>query len=359
MKAECLECQDTSILQKEKIDIHEQISTNSIYHKSDDRFVEKYGEEESPDLLCEYDSVSSFICPPKYDQYDDDYVPQIQINLTEESEAILGERNVQIQQLESSDQLVHFSYEEEEESVENFETSEGTLPFCFESFQFIRDNYHAIRNQVSTSFVIDHLEDNQIFAQYSSPLVLQPLNATEYQIVDEDLEVATYDQKIQVDSLLLCFESSELFKEKEEQHVQICQILSEPMRNKLQVSFHVLYNPSADRLNDRRNQNSSPVAGCKGQDQDDSDFPILRHEGYPKHLYNYLIQLNNCVYILQDPFVQFLDLAKEIGNFLIFSQVNTAISDCKISILSTNKHKKQRSLMYIMLKWLHQLFHFT
>jgi len=67
------------------------------------------------------------------------------------------------------------------------------------------------------------------------------------------LEAATYDQKIQVDSLPLCFESSELFKEKEEQRVQICQIPSEPVCNKLQESFQVLYNPSSDKLNDGRN----------------------------------------------------------------------------------------------------------
>jgi len=225
-------------------------------------------EEQSPDLLCEYDNISSFSTLPKYDQYDDDYVPQIQINLTEESETILGKRKVQIQQLESSDRLVHFSYEEEEESVENFETSEGTLPFCFESFQFIRDNYHAIRNQVSTSFDIDHLEDTQIFAQNSSPLDLQPQNAAQYQIAEENLEATTYDQKIQVDSLPLCFESSELFKEKEEQHVHIYQVPSKPICNKLQESFQVLYSPSADRLNDGRNQNSSPLIGCKGQTQD-------------------------------------------------------------------------------------------
>ena len=134
---------------------------------------------------------------------------------------------------------------------------------------------------------------------------------------------------IQVVSLLLCFESSELFKEREEQPMKI------------------------------RNQISSPLAGCKGQNQVESDFPIQRHDSYPKPLYNYLIPLKNHVYMLQDPFVQFLDLAKEISNFLVFSKVNTAISDCKISILSTSKHKQQKSLMYIMLKWLHWLFHFT
>jgi len=117
MKAECLDRQGTSILEKEKIDIHEQISTNSIYHKLDDRFIEKYVEEQSPDLLYETDSIYSFSNLPKYDQYDDDYVPQIQINLTEDLETILGKRKVRVQQLESSDELVHFSYEEEEESA--------------------------------------------------------------------------------------------------------------------------------------------------------------------------------------------------------------------------------------------------
>jgi len=97
MKAEGLDHHDTSVFQKEKIDIQEQISTDSIYHKLDDRFIEQYVEEQSPDLLCESDSISSFSILPKYDQYDDDYVPQIQINLTEESEAIFGKRKVQVQ----------------------------------------------------------------------------------------------------------------------------------------------------------------------------------------------------------------------------------------------------------------------
>jgi len=123
----------------------------------------------------------------------------------------LGKSKFQAQQLESTDHLVHFSYVQEEESAEVFEASEGTLPFYFESFLFIRDNYHVIRNQVSTSFGINHLEDNQIFARNSSPLALQSQNPSECQIA-EDLEAATYDQEIQVISLPHCFESSELFK---------------------------------------------------------------------------------------------------------------------------------------------------
>ena len=149
MKVECLERQDAPFLQKERTNIHEQ-----IFAKSDYIFIERYVEEQSPDLLCEYNCFSSFSNPPKYD---DDYAPQIQTNLAEEFETILGNNKVQVQQPESSDQLVHFSYEEEEKNAENFEASEGTLPFCFESFQFIKENYHAIRNQVSMSFHTDHL----------------------------------------------------------------------------------------------------------------------------------------------------------------------------------------------------------
>jgi len=172
LKAEGLERQNTSVLQREEIDIHEQISP-----KSDDIFIEQYVEE-SPDLLCEYNSFSSFSGLPKHDQYDDDYVSEIQIIPAEESEGSLGERRVQVQQPESIDQLDCFSYEKEEENAENFEASEGNLPFCFESFQFIRDNYHAVSNQVSTSFDIDHLEESQILAHSALPLVLQPQNAT-------------------------------------------------------------------------------------------------------------------------------------------------------------------------------------
>jgi len=112
----------------------------------------------------------------------------------EQSEANLGNKEVQFQQLENNVHLVHFSYKDEEESAENFESSEGTLPFCFASFQFIRDNYHTIRKQISTSLGTNCLEGNQIFAQNLSYLDLQPQSAIECQVPEEDLEAGTYDQ---------------------------------------------------------------------------------------------------------------------------------------------------------------------
>jgi len=145
------------------------------------------------------------------------------------------------------------------------------------------------------------------------------------------LKAGIDDQKIQVDSLPLCFESSELFKEKEEQLVEICQVPFEPMCNKVQESFQVLYDPTVDRLNDEINQNSSPLIDCESQKQDDNGFirhelqsvkispqrtvenihgdkykgniSVSWHESYPEHLYSCLNRFKISVYIFQDPFV--------------------------------------------------------
>ena len=80
MKVECLEHQDTYVLQEESNDSHEQ-----TYHKTDDIFVQPYMMEQSPDILYEHNIFSSFNYLPKYDEYDDDDEPNDQISLTEES----------------------------------------------------------------------------------------------------------------------------------------------------------------------------------------------------------------------------------------------------------------------------------
>ena len=107
---------------------------------------------------------------------------------------------------------MHISYGSEEESETTFEVSEGSLPLCFTSFQFIRDNFHAIINQPSISFDLDHLEGNEILVQDFSYLDLQPLNAIECQVAYEYLEAGTYDQMMEDDSIPLCFESFHFLK---------------------------------------------------------------------------------------------------------------------------------------------------
>jgi len=105
------------------------------------------------------------------------------------------------QQLEYNVQPSHISYGNYEESATNFEASEGSFPFCFASFQFISDNIHAIRNQLSTSLDLNLFEGNENLVQNFSHLELQPLNAIDCQVVNENLEVGPYDQMMQNDSV--------------------------------------------------------------------------------------------------------------------------------------------------------------
>jgi len=288
MRAECLEHQNSSVLQEESSDIHEQTD-----NKTDDVFIQSYVKEQSSDMLYEYNSFPFFGCLPKYDEYDDDYC-------AEESNPTLARSEDQAQQPEPTDQPAHFSYEVKKESTERFDFSEGNLPFCFESFQFIRDNYHAINNQVSTYFNTDHLEERQIVAPVALPLDSQPRSTTKFQI-EEDSEAAAYDQIIQVDPLHLGFQPSELFEEEEEeeeQPAQISQVPNEPVCNELQVSFHVLYDALADKLNDEINQCSSPLEGCEGQYQVVDSFSSPRHNSDPKPLYSSLFQPCSNVHML-------------------------------------------------------------
>jgi len=160
-----------------------------------------------------------------------------------------------------------------------------------------------------------------------------------------------------------------IFKEKEEQLVEIYEVPFEPIRNRLQQSFQVLYDSIADRLDDECNMNFSPLKTYESQnqydngftrqtlqsveissqrsiknmqgDKDKSEISVSWHASHTQQMCSCSDQFKKSVYILQDPFVQFLDSTKEIGNFLIFSKVNKTIFDFKISILTTNKHMQK------------------
>jgi len=305
----------TFISQKEEVDSHEQIPANSNYHRSEDRFIEQYVEKQSADQMCMFDDITSFNDFPKYDQYDDNYVLQIQTNFTEQSEASLGNKEIQFQQLENDDHLIHIRYESEAESAENLEISEASLPLCFESFQFLKEMWYKIS------------------------------------------------------------------KEKDEQLVETYEVQFKPICNKLQQSFQVVYDPITDRMDNECNQNFSPLTDYESQNQDDNSFTrqtfqsvevssqssseslqgvkdksyisVSWHGSHPKQVCSCLKQLNNSVYILEDPFIHFLEPTKESKYFLIFSLVDKVIFGFRTSILITNNPKQQNPSIYIMLEWLH------
>ena len=177
---------------------------------------------------------------------------------------------VLFQQLENSNHPMHIIQDNDEESLENWEVSERYLPLCFASIHFIKDNFHAIRNQQSLSFNFEVETDSEILEQVvyekSSPKTtdeiiydikpspapdLQPPNAIEGQIIDEGLEAETYDLMMQEDSLPLCFEAFQFVKKnfrniskrKVEQSVECHADTS-------QQYFQVYYDPIAHVLDD-------------------------------------------------------------------------------------------------------------
>ena len=76
-------------------------------------------------------------------------------------------------------------------------------------------------------------------------------------------------------------------------------------------------------------------------------------------MYSCLDQLNIGVYTLEDPFKKFLESTKEIKYLLIISFVDKFLIGCRVTVLTINKHMQQNTSMYIILEWLHWLFHFT
>jgi len=218
------------------------LSYPSCHRSSNDYFIDHFGEERSVDMTCMLDDVYFTNDLPKFDQYDDDYVIQTKASLADKSAADLWKKDVHFKQLKYSDQLMHISYGSEEENAANFEVSEGSFPFCFASFQIIRDNFHSIRNQPSISFDLDHLEGNEILVQYFSHLDLQPPNAIDCQVADEDSEARTYDQMMQDDFVPFCFEPFQFLKGnmhnissiKDEQPIENNAISLEPIENGLQ-----------------------------------------------------------------------------------------------------------------------------
>jgi len=188
------------------------VSYPSCQRSDNDCFIDHLGEERTVDMTCMLDDVFYTNDLPQFDQYDDNYVLQTEANIADKSAARLWAEEVHFQQLEYNVQPSHINYDSDEESASKFEVSEGSLPFCFDSFQFITDNYHAIRNQMSTSLDLNHLENNENFVQDFSYSELHPPKAIDCQVAAEDLEVHTHDLMIQGDSVPFCFESFQFLK---------------------------------------------------------------------------------------------------------------------------------------------------
>ena len=94
-----------------------------------------------------------------------------------------------MQQLKYDNQPVHNNHNSNEENAENFKVSENSLPLCFSSFQFMRENYKQADKQVVSSIMgklsYESVEDVICGMEVVLVLKLQPLSYIDFQTTDE------------------------------------------------------------------------------------------------------------------------------------------------------------------------------
>jgi hypothetical protein len=210
--------------------------------------------------MCMIDDLSYLDNLPKYDQYDDDYVVEIDVDCSKKPVACFWEKEAQLQ-LKYDNQPVHINYDSNEENAENLRVSGKSFPLCFSSFQFLRENYKQVVNsrdgECSDQSVEDVIDDMEVVLDPE----LQPLSYIDFQIPDESLEPETKYELIQNNFVPLSFNSFQFLKKNldhvlNDKHIENYEVSLEPM----QQSSQFLHDPIVDVLDDLCSQSLVPLA---------------------------------------------------------------------------------------------------
>ena len=87
-----------SLIEEEQvIDPKHFLSYPSCHRSDNDCFIDHLGEERSVDMTCMLDDVFYTDDLPQFDQYDDDYVLQIEANIVDKPAASLWEEEIHLQ----------------------------------------------------------------------------------------------------------------------------------------------------------------------------------------------------------------------------------------------------------------------
>jgi hypothetical protein len=158
---------------------------------------------------------------------------------------------------------MHNNHDSNEENAENFKVSEKSLPLCFSSFQFLRENYKQEDKQVVSSIMgklsYESVEDVICDMEVVLALELQPLSYIDFQ---------TTDELMQYNFVPLSFGSFQFLKknvdniseEKTDKPIENHVVSLEPLHNKLQQSSQFLHDPIAGVLDNICSQSPFPLA---------------------------------------------------------------------------------------------------
>jgi hypothetical protein len=129
----------------------------SIHNTVKDETPSQLAEEQPTDMMCMFDDISYLDNLPKYDQYDDDYVAEIDVDCSKKSTACCWQEEDQLQ-LRYGNHPLHNNHDNDEENAENFRVREKSLPLCFSSFQFLRENCKQVVNSRRENVLINQLK---------------------------------------------------------------------------------------------------------------------------------------------------------------------------------------------------------
>jgi hypothetical protein len=204
-------------------------------------------EEDSPDMICMFNGISSMDDSPKLDWYNDDYTT---LDFSKKSTTYDWEEEDHLQS-QQDNQSVHGNYDSNDQSAENLRVSGNTLPLCFSSFQFLRENCKQVVNsregECSDQLGEDAIVDMEVVLNPE----LQPSTYFDFQIPDESLKPEINYELIQNNSVPLCFNSFQFLKKNleymlKDKHTENQEVSVEPM----QQSFQFLQDPISDVLDD-------------------------------------------------------------------------------------------------------------
>ena len=88
----------------------------SFMESHENGFVDQPMEDQSPYPMCMFDFIPYNDQLPKYDQYDDDYVFEIQDDSTRQSMTFFLEEENSLHQLRCSTQPMHINHDSNEEN---------------------------------------------------------------------------------------------------------------------------------------------------------------------------------------------------------------------------------------------------
>jgi hypothetical protein len=135
----------------------------------------------------------------------DDYVVEFDDDCSEKPALSSGEEEVQLRQSQDDNQTLHTNQDCKEESAENFQENANCLPLCFTSL--LREHFEQVENRKDEECSNAPGEKNMGDVEAIADSEVQPLSLCAGQNSDENTKPGIGNAQIHFDSLPLCFSS--------------------------------------------------------------------------------------------------------------------------------------------------------